>query len=219
MIEGTMLENIKGWGVLLSGIWGFILLPFAGVLIYSKKFKTIGIVLVIFVGLFVCMFLHDINAHIRGQRPWVPFYEWCFGSAIPIEGRSGVFANCPFTREIATLKVTHVQRGNHAISVWIPEKMKDFTPVKADIKFNGQFRNRDGKPIFDFHSDDKFAKLWTWCRGKRGGSHEIYYKYSVPRDVPLDEELTLEIRPVGEVDDFVQMYPAAELAVEKYSDK
>ena len=127
----------------------------------------------------------------------------------------GVFASCPFTREIATLKVTHVQRGNHAISVWIPEKMKDFTPVKADIKFIGQFRNRDGKPIFDFHSDDKFAKLWTWCRGNRGGSHEIYYKYSVPRDVPLDEELTLEIRPVGEVDDFVQMYPAAEIAVEK----
>ena len=41
----------------------------------------------------------------------------------------------------------------------------------------------------------------------------------MPRDVPLDEELTLEIRPVGEVDDFVQMYPAAEIAVEKYSDK
>lgn len=57
MIEGTMLENIKGWGFLLSGIWGFILLPFAGVLIYSKKFKTIGIVLMIFVGLFVCLYV------------------------------------------------------------------------------------------------------------------------------------------------------------------
>ena len=108
-----MLEYIKGWGFLLSGIWGFILLPFAGVLIYSKKFKAVGIVLMIFVVLYVCMFLHDINAHIRGRRPWVPFYEWCFGLAIPIEGRSGVFASCPFTREIATLKVTHDRRGNH----------------------------------------------------------------------------------------------------------
>ena len=71
MIEGNMLEYIKGWGFLLSGIWGFILLPFAGVLIYSKKFKAVGIVLMIFVVLYVCMFLHDINAHIRGRRPWV----------------------------------------------------------------------------------------------------------------------------------------------------
>ena len=131
MIEGNMLEYIKGWGFLLSGIWGFILLPFAGVLIYSKKFKAVGIVLMIFVVLYVCMFLHDINAHIRGRRPWVPFYEWCFGLAIPIEGRSGVFASCPFTREIATLKVTHDRRGNHAISVWIPEKMKARQPVAS----------------------------------------------------------------------------------------
>lgn len=209
---------IKGVINVLSGIWGVILFPFAIVILYNKTVKIVGFVLMFLVGIFVYILIHDIHAHVNNRRLWIPFYERCFRLTVPVGG-SSVFSECQFARSNMTLKVSHEMRGKHAISVWIPEKMKDFSPVKAAIRFKGKFCNQDGKPIFDFCSDDKFTKLWTWCRGKRGGSHEIYYKYSVPDDVPVDEELILEISPIGNVDDFLQMYPAAKIAVEKYSDK
>lgn len=202
----------------MSGVWGIFILPFAVEMACSRRFRLAGIVLLSSVGIFTFIFVHDLNAHLANRRPWIPFYEWCFSLAVPVE-RSGVFSECPFSGSNATMKVTHVQRGKHTISVWVPVRMEDFTPVKVNIKLKGQFRNGDGNPIFNFCSDDATARLWTWCRGDRGGSHEIYCKYCVPRDVPLDEELTLEINVVGDVTDFVQAYPGAMFSVEKYSDK
>lgn len=202
----------------VSGTWGMFILPFAIAMMHTKRLRLVGGVLLFFVGIFAFIFFHDFKAHLTNRRTWIPFYEWCFGLVVPVE-RNGVFSECSFSGSNVTMKVIHVQRGKHAISVWIPEKIKDFTPVKANIRLKGQFRNRDGKPIFNFCSDDTFAKLWTWCRGNRGGSHEIYCKYSAPRDVPLDEELILEINVIGEVGDFIQTYPDAVFSVEKYSDK
>ena len=62
-------------------------------------------------------------------------------------------------------------------------------------------------------------KNWTWCRGERGGSGEVYCIYSVPKDVPLDEELTLQINVSGAVKSFLQAYPNAIFTVDKHSDK
>lgn len=147
-----------------------------------------------------------------------PFYEFCFGLAVPVE-RSSVFSECPFSISNATMKVTHVQRGKHALSVWIPDKMRDFTPLKAHIRIRAEFIDRDGKTVFVSSSDDTFAKSWTWCRGKRGGSREIYLIYSAPRDVPLDAELTLKIGIKGDGIGFADACPDARFSIERYSDK
>ncbi len=215
----SIYEYLKGWMSLLSGVWGFLIWPFAVVALCNKRRKIIGVILLVLVGLFISIFLHDLHAHFNNRRPWVPFYEWCFGLLIPVEGRSSIFAVVPFDSEGVTVKVVHVRRGNHSIGIWIPIKMDDFTPVGPDVRLNCNFLDRYGKVIFQVHSDSTFKKLWTWCRGDRGGSSEVYCKYSVPEDVPLDEELVLQINVSGEVRSFLRAYPNAIFTVEKYSDK
>ncbi|MGN0847737.1 MAG: hypothetical protein ACI4RA_10195 [Kiritimatiellia bacterium] len=203
----------------LSGTWGLVLLPFAISTLHDRRHKLLGIALVAFVGVFAFVLTHDIYVYSRNQRTWIPFYERCFGLFVPIEGGRGVRATVSFDGDKASVKVRHVQRGNHSIGIWIPDKMKDFTPVGADVELNCTFRDDNGKVVFQIHSDNAFKKLWTWCRGNRGGSKEIYCKYRVPKDVPLDEELQLEIKVTGEVDKFLRQYPNAVLSVDKYSDK
>ena len=218
MLADGILDWVNGWLSILSGIWGIILLPWAISLFCERKQKVIGTVLMMLVGFYVFILIHDINAHLKNQRPWIPFYEWCFGLAIPVEGRSSIFATAPFDREKVTIKVTHVRRGKHSIGIWIPDKMDDFTPVGPDIKLNCNFLNKHGGKVFEIPSDH-FAKNWTWCRGERGGSGEVYCIYSVPKDVPLDEELTLQINVSGAVKSFLQAYPNAIFTVDKHSDK
>lgn len=211
-------ERVSAFCHLLSGVWGIFVLPLAVEMSHAKRFRLIGVLLWAAVCAFACIFIHDLNAHLTNRRPWVPFYEFWFGLAVPVE-RSSVFAECPFSISNATMKVTHVRRGKHALSIWIPDKLKDFTPVNANIRIDAKFSNREGKRVFSFHSDDTFARLWTWCRGKRGGSREMYFIYSTPKDVPLDEELTVEITVAGEGCLFSQSYPGARFSIEKYSDK
>ena len=218
MSEDTIWEYMKAWFSVLSGIWGIILLPFAISCFYERKQKVVGLILMMLGGVYVFIFAHDLKAHLNNQRPWIPFYEWCFGLAIPAEGRSSVFATMPFDSEKSNIKVIHVRRGKHCVGIWIPDKMDDFTPVGPDIKLNCKFLNKQGRKVFEIPSDH-FAKNWTWCRGERGGSGEVYCIYSVPKDVPLDEELTLQINVSGDVDSFLRTYPNAFFTVEKYSDK
>ena len=218
-MSGAILDCVKAWLRFLSRTWGVILWLFGLFALCSVRRKFVGVILAAFVGVFVLMFFHDINAHLKNRRPWLAFNEWCFGIAIPIESRSGTFATVPFNGDEATVKVSHVQRGNHSLGVWIPDKMNDFTPVGPDIKLNCRFLDGHGKTVFQIHSDDSSGRLWTWCRGVRGGSKEVYCKYSVPGDVPLDEDLQLEIKITGEVDKFLKRYPNAVFSLDKYSDK
>lgn len=219
MTDGFSLEYMKTCYSFLSGTWGIILLPFAVSALYSRRCRLLGVVLMAFVGVFVFILLHDIYVYSKNQRTWLPFYERCFGMAAPIDGKSGVFATVSFDSDKTSVKVTHVQRGNHSIGIWIPDKKNDFTPVGADVELNCTFLDKSGKAIFQIHSDNMSKKLWTWCRGSRGGSKEIYCKYSVPKDVPLDEEVLLEISVTGKVNDFLRQYPGAAFSVDKYSDK
>lgn len=218
-MSGAILDRVKAWLRFLSGTWGVVLWPFGLFALCSGRRKFVGVILVALVGVFVLIFFHDINAHLRSRRIWLPFHEWFFGLAVPVEGRDGVFATVPFDGDNATIIVKHIQRGNHSLAVWIPDKMNDFTPVGPDIKLNCKFLDRHGKAIFQIHSDAGFKKSWTWCRGSRGGSKEIYCKYSVPNDVPLDDELQVKIKVTGEVNKFLKLYPNAVFSLDKYSDK
>lgn len=214
-----ILEWIKGWLNLLSGVWGVILLPYAILSLVERKSKIIGIILIAFVMVYVVIFIHDIQAHLNNKRPWVPFYEFVFDLAIPLEERTSALATVPIGRERVLTKVRHVKRGNYSIGIMIPDKVNNFTPVEADIRLRCDFIAKNGDVLFQICSDGEFKKLWSCCMGKQGGSNEIYCKYNVPKDLPLDDELQLCITIEGEIDKFLDLYPAAILTVDKYSDK
>lgn len=219
MIMDDAVDYIRGWLHLLSGIWGLLLAPVAIAVATDKKTRIAGIALIFLVGISGFIFIHDIHSHFAGKRPWIPFYEFVFGLAIPVDRDAGMLAHESFSTGTGKLKVEHVRRGNYAVRIWIPETMQDFSPIGARIGLCCRFSDKNGNAVLQMKTKDGSGGLWTRCRGARGGSHETYCKYRAPDDVPLDEELTLEVIPTGETEKFAKTYPFARITVEKCSDK
>ena len=55
MCADSIVDFLRGWCFILSGTWGFLLLPFAMALVCQKKARVIGIALLMAVILFFCI--------------------------------------------------------------------------------------------------------------------------------------------------------------------
>lgn len=200
------------WRKFLSGV---LRIPW----LMCEVSKPLGMLLTMLFGLYILIFAHDLSVHLNGGRPWIPFHEFAFGLLFSVEGNGGTLSSVPLNGNVLSLNVLHVHRGKHALSIWIPEKKKDLTPVGANIHFSCEFMDARGDVLFSAESDTVHGKYWSWCRGKRGGSDEVYCIYSVPKDVPLDRDLTVRMKIDGELGKFHGLYPNAKLSIIKYPDK
>ena len=220
MIADSMVECVKGWCFLLSGIWGVVLLPFACAVILDKKKRGIRGVILVSVGLFFIILGHDLNAHFKGRRTWVPFYEWFFGLAFPREGAHVILVDVPLSN--CTTNISHYWRGNYGITVWVPNSMwklseEDHRSLDHDIMLSGFISGDRGRHLVDFQSVTNQTKKSEW--GPESGGSTIHYEYDVPTDLPLDDVLSVRIFVSGDKRGFLSRFPDARLRIEKLCDK
>jgi len=215
MFADGIIENLKGWLFLLSGIWGFILLPFAISFIYNRKTRLISAVFAVLVGTFVALLVHDIAAYKHNRRPIVPFYECVFTLLTPHGDSRTMLLDAPLSN--CTTNISHHWRGNYGVTVWVPDRIgdlsdEDHTRFGNDIQLSGSFKMANTH-LIDFMSETNQSKKGEWSP-QYGGS-TIHYEYNVPSDLPLDEILTLEIKTSGNLQRFLSRFPNARIRIEK----
>ncbi len=209
-------EWFKGWFSILSGIWGFILIPFAISFICDRKRRMVGVSFAILVAMFLILLTHDVIAYKQHRRPAIPFYEWLFTILIPHGDSRTTLLDVPLSDYYAT-NISHYWRGNYGITVWVPNRIWDISEENCicldnDIQISGSFK-RANMQIVDFISQTNQAKKGEWH--PKGGGATIHYEYNVPSDLPLDETLTIEIKLSGNLKRFRSRFPDARIRVEK----
>lgn len=115
------------------------------------------------------------------------------------------------TKTIYSFKISHKYVGNHGISIIVPSSngpdFKNKEPLKVTTRF---FR---GKKIA-LESNQSGSQFW--------GNDEYgfdFSHYTVPRDLPVSELLTVEVTIHGDIDAFLKQNKDARVAVKKMSDK
>lgn len=211
--------QLEEWICLLQGIWGVLLLPVALSLSLGKSriFRVCGGIGFVLCGIFVGILCHDIHAHFSGGKLFTPFYETVLGLVAPVKKGERFIAGAAFEMNCTELKVKHRRKGVYAIGFVIPEKVNDFTPVEFDVKLTCSIYKYDGALLKELPERCRiYSGVWTWLRGGRGGSKVWYFKYEVPMDLPLNEELTIKIAGDGEIGSFLKRYPCAKVCIAKY---
>ena len=211
----NIMEYIKGWGFLFSGIWGFMLIPFAIIFISQKKTKYLGLFLLTVVGLFVVLLTHDVVVYRQNKRPLVPFYEWIFTLFIPHGGPPSMLLDAPLSN--CTTNISHYWRGDYGITVWIPHatqvlSKEDYKCLDADVRLYGSIK-KAGTRMVEFNSTPTLPRKREWSMDFGGST--IHYEYNVPKDLPLDEMLTIDVHVEGNLQKFMTRFPDARLRVEK----
>ena len=215
MDAGNIMEYLKGWGFLLSGLWGFILFPFAVSFVCQKKTRKLGVLSLTAVGLFVALLTHDVVVYRQDKRPVVPFYEWIFTIFIPHGGPPSVLLDVPLSN--CTTNISHYWRGDYGVTVWVPNRMwdiseEDYICLDRGIQISGSFKRANTQSV-DFISQTNQSKKGEWS--PKGGGSTIHYEYNVPKDLPLDEVLTVDVHVSGNLQTFMTRFPDARLRVEK----
>jgi len=115
------------------------------------------------------------------------------------------------TKTKYVFNISHKYVGKHGISIIVPSSngpdFKNIEPFKVTSRFF-----KGGKVVLE--SKESGAQFWG---NDRYGFDYSYY--SVPRDLPVSEPLTVEITIHGNMDAFLKENKAAIIAVEKMSDE
>ena len=214
MADG-ILDWVKGLLSILSGIWGFILIPFAIVFIYDRKKRLVGVGFSILVAMFIILLAHDVVAYRQHRRPVVPFYEWLFTLLIPHVDSRTILLDAPLSN--CTTNILHYWREDYGVTVWVPNRMWDISEedhicLGKDIQINGSFKRANMQSV-DFISQTNQSKKGEWS--PQGGGSTIHYEYNVPSDLPLDEILTVEIKTSGNLQRFLSRFPNARIRIGK----
>ena len=209
-----LFDLFAGFLYLLSGIWGFIALPFAIIFLWLPEMREVGKRLGVLVLLFFLVLAHDIVAHVNGHRAWVPFYERVLPFWIPMSDSDKTLACVNLNSRKLEMTLRHLRNRNYGFCVWIPRQLDDFTKVGPRIRLKVTFFDASGRRVFATSGDDSFPYIWYVCRADRGGSTLNLLKYNVPNDVPYDETLKAVIELSGDVEEFMRLYPDAVLRAE-----
>lgn len=178
------------------------------------SFLLISIIVIIVVGIPI----YDIVAFYNNKSLISPINEFIYQLAFPSHKYWEPIVKIPLTNDVLRTAVSHIHRGKYDVDVWIPERMKDFTEIKEDIKIKCTFE-KNNETIFKCCSCDGYKHFWTWSRGEDGGSNETYCYYHVPEDVPRNEKLSIKIKVSGDVEKFLHEYPNAYVVFRKGTDK
>lgn len=178
------------------------------------SFLFISIVVIIVVGIP----LYDIVAFYNNKSLISPINEFIYQLAFTNHKYWEPVVKIPLTNDVLRTAVSHIHRGKYDVNVWIPERMKDFTKIKEDIKIKCTFE-KNNETIFECYSDDSYKHFWTWSRGKDRGSNETYCYYHVPEDVPRNEKLSIKIKVSGDAEKFLHVHTNAYIVFRKGTDK
>ena len=97
--------------------------------------KKLSFLFISFIGIIVVGIpLYDIIAFYENKSLICPLNEFIYQLAIPNQKYWDPIVKIPLTNDILRTAVSHVHRGKYKVDVWIPERMKDFTEIKEDIK-------------------------------------------------------------------------------------
>ena len=215
MVIDCVLDWFRGWLFVLSGIWGFILIPFAVAFIYDERKKKVGAVLAAFVAMFTILFVHDAVTYLHNKRPVVPFYEWVFTLFAPHSDSQTMLLDIPLSN--CMTNISHYWRGDYGVTIWVPDRIwdlsdEDHTRLSIGIRLRGSFRRTNMQSVY-FISNTNQCKKGEWS--PKGGGSTIHYEYNVPSDLPLDETLAAEITVLGNLQEFRSRFPDARIRIEK----
>jgi hypothetical protein len=177
-------------------------------------FLFISFIVIIVVGIP----LYDIVAYYKNKSLISPLNEFIYQLAFANHKYWEPVAKIPLTNDVLHTAISHIHRGKYVVDVWIPERMKDFSEIKEDIKINCTFE-KSNETIFKCCSGDNYKHFWTWSRGNDSGSNETYCYYHVPKDVPRNEKLSITIKISGDTEKFLQEHPNTYIVIRKGSDK
>ena len=112
--------------------------------------KKLSFLFISFIGIIVVGIpLYDIIAFYENKSLICPLNEFIYQLAIPNQKYWDPIVKIPLTNDILRTAVSHVHRGKCKVDVWIPERMKDFTEIKEDIKIKCIFeKNNESNIIF-----------------------------------------------------------------------
>ena len=178
------------------------------------SFLLISIIVIIVVGIPI----YDIVAFYNNKSLISPINEFIYQLALPSHKYWEPIVKIPLTNDVLRTAVSHIHRGKYDVDVWIPERMKDFTEIKEDIKIKCTFE-KNNETIFECCSDDSYKHFWTWSRGKDAGSYASYCYYHVIENVPRNEKLSIVIKVSGDRQKFLHEYPNAYIVFRKGTDK
>ena len=97
--------------------------------------KKLSFLFISFIGVIVVGIpLYDIVAFYENKSLICPLNEFIYQLAFPNQKYWDPIVKIPLTNDILRTAVSHVHRGKYKVDVWIPERKKDFTEIKEDIK-------------------------------------------------------------------------------------
>jgi len=114
-------------------------------------------------------------------------------------------------KTIYVFNISHKYVGNHGISIIVPSSSGPDFNNKEPLKVTTRFL-RGGKIVLE--SKESGSQFW----GNDTYGFDYSY-YTVPKDLPVSEPLTVEVTIHGDIDAFLKENKAAKVAVKKMSDE
>lgn len=156
---------------------------------------------------------HEMAVYKEGKRPWFALTDRLCGIFLHAK-RDNLVVQIPVTGRDVRRMISHRWRGNYQFSLWI----SDMAEVTEKIGMRSIFRDKNGKCIFEqVYSPDIYTSWRTTM--SRPGRSCAFWMYDVPTNVPLDNEVIVEISLLGEVENFLAKHPSAKIVLLKERDK
>ena len=184
--------------------------------------KKSAVFIVVFgiVGLLVGAFVfRDICIYIDGGRPWSSTVDGVCDIFFHPK-RNNIVAKVPLSGDSLHLVVSHRWRGKYQFRLWIPDEIPDNVAVTEQIGLDSTFFDRDGNKVYVNHTPPT-PHAW-WLKVNRNlplGSEMDFRMYLAPDDVPLDDELSVNVKFYGQFNKFYAAHTNACLVLVKERDK
>ena len=177
--------------------------------------------IIVWVAMLACVVIaaRDFVVFMNGGRPWSPLTDEIF-SILFYPERNSLVARIPIETNSAEFPVSHKWRGKYQISLWVPDEIRDCTPVLKLIGVQCAIYNEKG--VLTYSSERMPSKNVFWFKdrtGSRKGSSRWLTSYCAPSNAPLDELCRIRISLTGDVKAFFEQYHTVHILIEKERDK
>ena len=187
-----------------------VLLPFALYSLCRWRRVIFSICYLVLVFALCGLFVHDYLSNKEGRRPWVPQYDLFMPFWFGEGGELGPCNESQISGTTMSFKISHVRRGQYGICVTFPGVVMNTFKMKREIHLSCSFYNKQGSLLF--HCDSE--KRPQYCAAMNRDYWETFCIYTVPSDVPLDDEIRIDVSVSGDVEGFKKKYPMAIFRVE-----
>ena len=169
--------------------------------------------------LFLGGVFRDIFVYVNGGRPCFATID-CLCGIFFHANRSNLIAKMPIVGDQVRLTVSHVWRGKYQFRVWVPETIEGFVSPIEMIGMDCSFFDKEGNEVYINKTPPSVNLLWSkMSYDGSQGSDLAFRMYLAPDDVPLDDELTVNVKFCGQFNKFYAAHTNACLVLVKERDK